>query len=327
MSAAVAVAAVSCCPVARCADAPASPAVSATSAAPVTQVPGTTAPAAAASPASPSFRPRFETVLRHLETDALLSPGTEPAASATSGTAAAAHASGTAAGPAPGTAAVTGTVDPVLEFKRAALIQGSAYARRNDFASAMKILAVVKKKLGPEDPFVDELKGTLLVMKKDYAGGEVSFRKMVTKLPDSVTGRFDLGESIFLQGRYEEAEVTFAYLDELERDHDPALADLCRFKRVMCLLAAGLIDRAASLLPAQSDPNYGSPAMRYGAAAVSYARKDFAAANSIIASTRAEMGEDVENLFADSFIELRWGGRDDGGNFRLASANVSPSRP
>lgn len=193
----------------------------------------------------------------------------------------------------------------------------TSHARRGDFKSAMRVIGEVKENLGPGDPFVYELGGTVLVMKKDYPGAEAQFKKMLARSPDSVTGRFDLAETIFLQGRYEEAETSFAYLDTLERDSDPALADLCRFKRIMCLLAAGRLDLAAKLLPEQGDPSVGSPAMRYALAAICYSRKDYAEADSIIQEERQEMGEDVENLFGDSFIELRWAARDASGNFHL----------
>jgi Flp pilus assembly protein TadD len=253
---------------------------------------------------------RYEAVLRRLETDALVSSGT----TAITGT--------SASQGSPDAKPGGNTAQGLTQFKLQCLKLATAQARRDDFRSAMKVLASARKELGAADPFVDELEGTLLVMKKDYAGGEVSFRKEVEKAPASVAGRFNLAETIFLQGRYLEAETSFAYLDALERDRDPALADLCRFKRVMCLLAAGVPELAAKLIPGKDDPSAGSPAMRYCAAAICYAKKDYASADLIIREIRQEIGVNVENLFADSFIELQWGSRDENGVFHVKSGNA-----
>ena len=133
---------------------------------------------------------RYEAVLRRLETDALVSSGS----AAITGT----NASQGSFDAKPG----GNSVEAVTQFKLQCLKLATAQARRDDFPSAIRVLASARKELGAADPFVDELEGTLLVMKKDYAGGEVSFRKEVDKAPDSVAGRFNLAETIFLQRRY-----------------------------------------------------------------------------------------------------------------------------
>ena len=208
----------------------------------------------------------------------------------------------------------SGAVSEALAFKRDAVGRASILARRGDHSAAMDVVREVREKLGEEEPFVDELSGTVEALEKKYAEAETSFRKQLKKTPESQVGRFNLAEMIFLQGRYEEAEHEFAGLEALKREADPALADLCRYKRVVCRLALGKTPEAEALLPADGAAP-ASPAVQYSRAAVSYARQDFKAAAAAIEDARARFSPDVENLYVDSLIELRWGGRDAEGKF------------
>lgn len=192
-------------------------------------------------------------------------------------------------------------------------------ARAGDHAGAAAIVDEVEKKLGPKDAFVDELRGTLLTLKKDYAGAEASFRAMLEKAPESHVGRFNLAEILFLQARYEEAERTFAAIESARREADPALADLCRFKRVVNLLAGARVSEAEALLP-RSESGPSSPAVQYSRAAIRFVKKLPARAAETINHARTEFSADVENLFVDSFIELGWGRRDDSGKFAFVAA-------
>lgn len=168
-------------------------------------------------------------------------------------------------------------VDEVKVFKRNAVEQAANFVRQNNRSGAEGVIDSVEKKLGPEDPFVDELRGTVLTLEKDYAAAESCFQQMLKKVPDSHIGRFNLAETVFLEARYEEAEHHFATLESSRREIDPALADLCRYKRLVCLLALGMNDQANALLPASSG-GISSPAVQYARAALSFARKDRLAA-------------------------------------------------
>ncbi len=197
-------------------------------------------------------------------------------------------------------------VDEIKVFKRNAVEQAANFVRQNNRSGADGVIDSVENKLGADDPFVDELRGTVLTLEKEYTAAEGCFRKMLTKVPDSHIGRFNLAETVFLEARYEEAEHYFATLESSRRDIDPALADLCRYKRVVCLLALGLNDQANALLPASSE-GVSSPAVQYARAALSFARKDRPAAVAAIQQARKDFSPDVENLYTDSLIELRWG--------------------
>jgi tetratricopeptide (TPR) repeat protein len=210
-------------------------------------------------------------------------------------------------------------VDEIRVFKRNAVEQAANFVRQNDRSGADGVIESVEKKLGADDPFVDELRGTVLTLEKDYTSAEGCFRKMLTKVPDSHIGRFNLAETVFLEARYEEAAHYFSTLESSRREMDPALADLCRYKRVVCLLALGLNEQANALLPAPSD-GPSSPAVQYARAALSFARKDRSAAVAAIERARKDFSPEVENLYTDSLIELRWGERNPAGEFTFVSA-------
>ena len=134
-------------------------------------------------------------------------------------------------------------------FIQDALARATTLAHSGDHAGAAAVVDEVQKRLGPKDPFVDELRGTLLTLKKDYVAAEASFKAMLEKAPESHVGRFNLAEIMFLQAQYSEGERAFAAIESGKRETDPALADLCRFKRVVCFLASGRIEEAEALLP------------------------------------------------------------------------------
>ncbi len=204
-------------------------------------------------------------------------------------------------------------------FIRDALPRATTLARAGDHAGAAAVVDEVQTRLGPKDPFVDELRGTVLTLKKDYVAAEASFRAMLEKAPESHVARFNLAEMLFLQARYDEAERAFAELESARREVDPALADLCRFKRVVSFLAGGRVDEAEALLP-RSEKGPSSPAVQYSRAAIRHIKKLPARAAATITQARAEFSPDVENLFVDSFIELQWGSRDDGGKFAFVAS-------
>ncbi len=137
---------------------------------------------------------------------------------------------------------------------------------------------------------------------------------MLSKAPQSRVASFNLAEMAFLQGRYTEADPAFAALEAAQREADPALSDLCRFKRVVCKLALDQLAEAEKLLPIL-EKTVSSPAVQYSRAALLYAQKHFERASEAIGEARNTFSPGVENLYVDSLIELRWGSRDSAGQF------------
>jgi len=208
---------------------------------------------------------------------------------------------------------------PVLEFKRDAVRRASEFARNGETSAAAAVVEEVAKRSGRTDPFPDELRGTVLVLERNYEAAEKSFRVMLSKDPESYIGQFNLAESIFLQHRFEEAERVFSAVESQRSGADPALADLCRFKRVVCLAAAGLPDRAEQLLP-KADDTPPSPAVQYSRAAIQYVKKAYLRAGSSVEAARKKFSPEVESVFTDSFVELGWGTRTKAGQFNFSAA-------
>jgi hypothetical protein len=92
------------------------------------------------------------------------------------------------------------------------------------------------------------------------------------------------------------------------------LADLCRFKRVICLLGERENARAEALVPAARGENE-SPALSFARAAIECNRNKLDVAMAILDDVRTRFSPDVESLYVDSLIELNWGLRDAEGKF------------
>jgi len=192
--------------------------------------------------------------------------------------------------------------------------QATALAQKGDLAGAQKVVEDVGAKAGTTDPCYDELHGTVLALAKDYAGAQAAFERQLSKAPDSHIGRFNRAEMIMLQGRYDEAEKEFVAVETQTSGRDPAVADLCRFKRVVCLLCAGNL-KAADLLVPPLQENSESPALCYARATLEYAKQNTTKAIQLLDDARTRFSEGVDNLYTDSLVELRWGQRDEAGKF------------
>jgi tetratricopeptide (TPR) repeat protein len=225
------------------------------------------------------------------------------------------------AGPPPSGQSAAHAIDPVLRFKRDAAARASALASQGNGTAAQSVIDEVRKKLGAQDPFTEELQGTVLTVEKDYPGAEASFRALLQKAPDSPVGQFNLAEVLFVQGRYGEAEKWFASVESARRAADPKVADLCRYKRIVCRLADGASDGAEALLADAGPPPSGpaNPAVQYARAAIRFTQRDLSGATEAIGQARAQFSPDVENLYVDSLVELRWGRRAEDGKFEFLS--------
>lgn len=206
-------------------------------------------------------------------------------------------------------------------------------ARAGDFDGAVALAEQLRLRMVASDPFPDELLGSVLTIKKDYVNAEKSYRAMLVKAPNSPIAHFNLAEVIFLQTRYEESEEMFAALEATQSQTDPALADLCRFKRVICLLALRKIQVVEKMMPPppekkesstaplneQQEVAPQSPAVMYSQSAIQFFKGQLADANQTIAIARKQFTPETENLFVDSFIEMEWGGRGAEGTFAFAA--------
>jgi tetratricopeptide (TPR) repeat protein len=192
--------------------------------------------------------------------------------------------------------------------------RAAALANDGNLAGAQKVVDEFGDAQGRSDPYYDELQGTVLAIAKDYPAAQAAFERMLAKTPNSHIGRFNRAEMIMLQARYDDAEKEFAAVEELASGRDPAVADLCRFKRIMCFLSAGKLTAADLLVPPLQE-NSESPALCYARAALAWAKHHTTKAVQLLEDAHTRFSEPVENLYTDSLVELRWGQRDETGRF------------
>jgi predicted Zn-dependent protease len=187
-------------------------------------------------------------------------------------------------------------------------------AKGGDFDGAFRVVQDFAARAGASDPYYHELRGTVLALKKDYPAAQKAFEQMLAVTPNSHIGRFNRAEMIFLQGHYEEAEKEFAAIEETVGPRDPAVADLCRYKRVLAFLAMGKTSAADLLVPPLREGNE-SPALSYSRAAQAYVAKNIVKAVQLLEDARVRFPEGVDTLYTDSLVELHWGQRDPQGHF------------
>jgi tetratricopeptide (TPR) repeat protein len=218
----------------------------------------------------------------------------------------------------PAAAPAASTLTPVTPEQQALRVaayrQVAALAKAGDFAGAEKAITTLSAQLPGGDPFPDELRGTALATAKDYAAAQKAFERVLAKTPESHINRFNRAEMIFLQGGYAQAGQLFSEVEDFTSQRDPAVADLCRFKRILCLLAEGKIPAAELIVPPIREPAE-SPALTYARAAIAFSKRDDTTAKAMLGDAQARFSLGVANLYTDSLVELHWGQRDSEGRF------------
>lgn len=199
-------------------------------------------------------------------------------------------------------------------YKRA-----TGLAKAGDYAGAQKAVDEYAAQAGSDDPFTHELRGTILTQQREYVAAEKEFAQVIERTPSSHIGRFNHAEVVFLQQRYDEAEKEFAAVETLMIDRDVAIADLARYKRVICRLAKGNLPAADLLIPPVKEDEE-SPALTYSRAAFACRKGDLKSANELAEKAQTRFTEGVQNLYVDSLLELHWMERDAEGRYRFKAA-------
>ena len=188
-------------------------------------------------------------------------------------------------------------------------------ATEGKLAEALDIVERYRQAKGETAQYF-ELKGTVLTLGKDYEAAEKAFGDLLLRAPDSYVGRFNRAETMMLLGRYAKAESEFAIVERDQSALAPPIADLARFKRVACFLAQGKMLEASGLVPPVKEAKE-SPALFYSRMMVAWVRKDANEANRLLAEARKNFSREVDDLYTDTFVELRWGTRGMDGQFNF----------
>jgi Tfp pilus assembly protein PilF len=154
------------------------------------------------------------------------------------------------------------------------------------------------QKARPNDPLILNLFGSVYLKKQNYQKAERSFRESLQNEPGFFPANYNLGELLFLQGKFPQAREHFQAM----RASD-ARNELLQFKVGLCDLQAGEIDRAKRVMNAIKYPG-DSPAWYYGQAALANKEGDTAKAREYVRGAKYVYGPEKTALFDETFETL-----------------------
>jgi tetratricopeptide (TPR) repeat protein len=118
------------------------------------------------------------------------------------------------------------------------------------------------EKLDPNNPETANLLGIIASKKKDYPEAITQFNRALTENPKFYTAKFNLADTLMLQGNYDQARTI---LEDL-RQVDPK-SEIVQFRLALDYVLANQTDRAMSLIDVMDFPGK-TPAYYYARAAV-----------------------------------------------------------
>lgn len=136
-------------------------------------------------------------------------------------------------------------INELLVDEAVADLQGKAFD-----AALRKLLEAEKS--DPGSAVVLNLLGAAYTKKKDYATARSCFEKSLARQPSFFPPAFNLGELLFLEGRYSQALDAFSRLLAADPDNE-----LLQFKVVLCFILADRDDDAEKLLRRMRFPGEG----------------------------------------------------------------------
>lgn len=151
-------------------------------------------------------------------------------------------------------------------------------------------------------PEVLNLKGALLVRKKDYAAAAATFGKILENNPNNALAHFNLGEVHYLQKDYVKAKSLFNRFLQYPGNSQNALA---RYKVFLCDLL-GVDPSAAALTLSELEPTISHPFFYFAHAAQEFKNGQPEKAREYIQSALNIYPRGLNTAFADSMVELGW---------------------
>lgn len=146
------------------------------------------------------------------------------------------------------------------------------------------------------------LRGALLVRKKDLAGAEKAFSKILELDPKSTVAKFNLGEVYFLRKDYAKARPWFQQFLAEPGNSQNALA---RYKIYLCELL-GADPTAARKTLDSLEPTISHPFYYFAHAAMAFHEGRPEEAREYVQSAFSIYAGGLNAAFADSMIELGW---------------------
>lgn len=185
--------------------------------------------------------------------------------------------------------------DPEEKYKVAYVRAAQAFSR-NDLENAIKFLELAEA-AKPGQANTANLRGAICTRQRDWPKAQAAFEEALRLQPDLPMAQFNLGEVLFLNGKYKEARERFqTFLNSQPKN------DLGLYKIYLCDLLGGNQARADDFL-SSLQPNPVSPLYYFAKAAEAFVKGNKAVAMEFIGSAYRIYSPDANATFADSLVE------------------------
>ena len=162
------------------------------------------------------------------------------------------------------------------------------------------------EKLQPNQADGWNLRGAVYLKQGIYDKATAAFTRAVAIDPKLWAAQFNLGEVPFHQKDYRRARARFeALLDQTDRFKEANRWELAAYKAFLSCLLMG-DDAEAHKKLAKLPPKGATPAYLYAQAALSFSRKDIAAAEKTLAVAQSTYPPAANDLFGSSFETVGW---------------------
>jgi len=185
--------------------------------------------------------------------------------------------------------------DPEERFK-VAYVRAAQSFSRNDLTNAVQLLEIAEQ-AKPGQANTANLRGAVFTRQRDWPKAQAAFEEALKLQPDLPMAQFNLGEVLFLNGKYEEAREKFQIFVNNQPKNDLGL-----YKIYLCDLLGGNPAKAQDFLKSL-EPDPLSPLYYFSKAAEAFARGDKAQAMEFVGSAYRIYPPDANATFADSLVE------------------------
>ena len=185
--------------------------------------------------------------------------------------------------------------DPEEKY-RVTYVRAAQAFSRNDLETAIQFLDLAEQ-AKPSQANTANLRGAIHTRQRDWSKAQAAFEEALKLQPDLPMAQFNLGEVLFLNGKYPEARERFqTFLNSQPKN------DLGLYKIYLCDLLGGNKAKAEDFLRSlQPDP--ASPIYYFSKAAEAFVQGNKAAAMEFVGSAYRIYSADANATFADSLVE------------------------
>jgi len=202
--------------------------------------------------------------------------------------------------PSPGKTQTPGTASPSPENQQLYSSALNLMSQGDMDGSLKKIDELLAK--DPDNTPALNLRGAVLVRKKNFDGAEKAFARLLEKDPKNAIAMFNMAEVHFLRGDYAKARVYFVrFTEQPGNEQNP----LSRYKIFLCDLL-GLDPTAAVKTMESLEPTISNPFYYFARAAVEFKQHHSEKGRELVKSAFEIYPVSTNAAFADSLVALGW---------------------